>query len=275
MKATHARPPLDVAITATVRADILRMTLRSFHKNFLRHFAARAIINVDPVGDTGSHAPSDMVDICREYFTDVVYRTPESPSFAAAVQWCWRQVETEVFLHLEDDWILRRPVAAAEMLRVFDDPNVMGVTLNKWNKKRLCAWIEKELQIHPAEFDDHGNRYLRMPIPALNPGLLRRDYANRCSAHMAIDQDPEGQLGDLWRRLTAGEERPVFLWRFSDEVILIDIGNRWRKARFIHKRWGEGRTTAWGTLGNRTRLRIATRAARWHAAKWYWRARYL
>jgi len=127
------KPPLDVTMTATVRADILRMTLRSFHKNFLHNFTARMIINVDPVGDTENNAPIDMVNICREYFSEVVYRTPDTPSFAAAVQWCWRQVETDVFFHLEDDWILRRPVAPAEMLRVFDDPNVMGITRRRFS----------------------------------------------------------------------------------------------------------------------------------------------
>jgi len=269
------KPPLDVTMTATVRADILRMTLRSFHKNFLHNFTARMIINVDPVGETENNTPIDMVNICRKYFDEVVYRTPDTPSFAAAVQWCWRQVETEVFFHLEDDWILRRPVAPAEMLHVFDDPNVTGITLNKWNKKRLLMWIEKELQLNPKTHDDQGNIYLRMPIPALNPGLLRRDYANQCSEHMSIEKDPEGQLGDLWRRVATNSAPPVFLWRFSNEVVLIDIGNRWRKWRFIHKRWGDGSATTWGTLGNRTRFRAASRAVRWHASKWYWRARYL
>jgi len=269
------KPALDVTVTATVRADILRMTLRSFHKNFLRNFTARIIINVDPVGDTQSHAPNDMVNICRELFDEVVYRTPDTPSFAAAVQWCWQQVETDVFFHLEDDWILRRPVDPADMLRAFDDPKVTGITLNKWNKKRLCRWIEKELQLKPELHDDRGTSYLRMPIPALNPGMLRRDYAHQCSRRMSVDKDPEGQLGELWQQIAGPSEAPVFLWRFSNEVILIDIGNRWRKARFIHKRWGDGMSTTWGTLGNRTRFRAATRAIRWHASKRYWQIRYL
>jgi len=99
---------LDVTITAVRRPKILRQTLDSFFKNLFKATPCRAIINVDPVGlDIDSMR---MVDVCREYFDEVVFNLPDEPSLSKAFKWCWSQVESDLVFHLEDDWSLLREV---------------------------------------------------------------------------------------------------------------------------------------------------------------------
>ena len=126
---------LDVCIIATVRPEVLKMTLQSFTKHLLNQFDCRVIINVDPAGDTENHTQMDVINLCREYFSEVIYRTPESASFAGAVKWVWQQVETELFFHLEDDWVLKRKIDKNEMVQLFDDTKVVNVSAGYHSKK--------------------------------------------------------------------------------------------------------------------------------------------
>lgn len=125
------KPKLDVVIIATIRAELLHMTLSSFTDKLLHQFDCRAIINVDPVGETDRNTQTDIVNICRAYFPEVVFTCPPKPSFAKAVKTAWTQVQTDLFFHLEDDWILRYEIPAQDLLALMQDPDVVSVFLNK------------------------------------------------------------------------------------------------------------------------------------------------
>ena len=66
---------IDVTIPAVRRPEILRKTLDSFFKNLFKATPCHAIINVDPVGlEIDSMR---VVDVCREYFDEVVFNLPD------------------------------------------------------------------------------------------------------------------------------------------------------------------------------------------------------
>jgi len=87
---------IDVVVTATLRPEILNLTLQSFYTRFLRQFKqSRLIINIDPIGDK-RYGPDNILKICRQYFKEVIYRCPPKPSFSDAVKWGWEQVENRI-----------------------------------------------------------------------------------------------------------------------------------------------------------------------------------
>jgi hypothetical protein len=76
-----------VVITATLRPEILDLTLTSFLKKFLAQISTTLlIINIDPVGDATCCA-DDVLAVCRRYFSQIVHRAPEQSSFSAALKW--------------------------------------------------------------------------------------------------------------------------------------------------------------------------------------------
>ena len=105
---------LDITTTACIRPDILRQTFSSFKQNMLRDYPCRLIINIDPVGDDVKQQA--VLDVCGEYFKEIIYRTPEKPDFPAAFLWCWQQVKSDYVLHLEDDWSLEHFVDYVKLI---------------------------------------------------------------------------------------------------------------------------------------------------------------
>ena len=233
---------LDVVITATVRADILRLTLASFTKKLLHQFNCRAIINVDPLGETDRNTPMDMVNICREYFAEVIHKAPHQPSFAKAVQWGWQQVQTEFFFHLEDDWILKRQIKASELMQPMQDKKISGFILNRTPN------VESESAF------------------SLNPCLLRTACIKEMLKSMDVNKDPEFQFNK-----TTNSKLRV-LKHISNNPIVVDSGRVWRRKMFI----GKGDSVTNPTWYNREKinLKFVFRYLYYKLYLTYWEIRY-
>jgi hypothetical protein len=118
-----------VVVIATLRPEILDITLNSFYHKLLKDFDVRIIINVDPVGEIGV-SQSDVIAVCKRYFKNIISNSPMTPSFSRAVFWCWEQVNTNIFFHLEDDWCLKSNVDKTIALRPFSFDDIIQVRLN-------------------------------------------------------------------------------------------------------------------------------------------------
>ncbi|MBF0261235.1 MAG: hypothetical protein HQL97_05250, partial [Magnetococcales bacterium] len=87
-------PHLDVVTTATLRPELLDITYLSFTSKLLAKFPSRRlIINIDPIGEPRATL-EQMLEVCHRHFDQVIYRYPDTPSFARAVHWAWQQVES-------------------------------------------------------------------------------------------------------------------------------------------------------------------------------------
>ena len=109
---------LDLVLVATLRPEILEITLNSFYHKLLKNFDVRLIVNIDPIGDK-RYVQQDIINVCKKYFPNIIFRTPNSASFSKAVQWGWQQVKSEIFFHLEDDWCLKKNVDAKLINKCF------------------------------------------------------------------------------------------------------------------------------------------------------------
>jgi len=262
---------LDVCIIATVRPEVLKMTLQSFTKNLLNQFDCRAIINVDPVGDTARCAQMDVVHLCREYFPRVVYRTPDTPSFAGAVKWAWQQVETDWFLHLEDDWLLTKRVDAEPFVSAFQDAMVVNIIVGSRRRKKDAALVQQ--RIADGRLKPYSDDAKRARSFVLMPGFMRNSYFKQMADIMEQDKDPEFQyMGAPNKLITPDFPEPIFLWR--TQPLLIDSGRKWRKAM----RLGKNRECAVDDTWLQKKKGVVAEIEwklKWNLAKMYWQIRFV
>lgn len=98
---------IDIVTTGLIRPELLDLTYKSFLNGISNLPPVRIIINIDPLG--GSCA-NQSIEVVKKYCNNPIIRTPSTPSFMEAIKWCWSQVESDYFIHLEDDWILNKRV---------------------------------------------------------------------------------------------------------------------------------------------------------------------
>ena len=259
---------LDVVIVSTVRPDILKITLNSFTNKMLHNFKVRAIINVDPVGEVDRYSQLDMVKICEQYFDVVVSNRPAEASFSAAVQWCWSQVETDIFFHLEDDWLLTKEIETQDMLTLFEDDNVVSIIFNKRGKPR--PGTTAAYNFPKANHSALTNKYIRRFELSLNPGFFRTRYIRELLTSFDVSQDPERQFAE--KKNVTSYSPPVFLRYVSKRRLVIDTGTKWKKARDFSKSGNRPGVTWRGR--NTNKFKQANYKIRYSIALFYWRKRY-
>ena len=133
---------IDITTTATIRPYILRQTLESFDEYMLAGVNCRHIINIDPIGDN-SYTYWNVLGASSRYFKDICCNLPSHPNFAKAFIWCWRQVEADYFLHLEDDWLLLREIDLLEMIKVMttiEDLAILRLPFTDAKEKEALQW---------------------------------------------------------------------------------------------------------------------------------------
>jgi len=209
----HDIKKIDLVVISTVRPNILKITLNSFKHKLLNAFDVRVIVNVDPIGEN-RYSQDDIVQICKEYFDDVVSRTPETPSFSAAVQWCWSQVTSDFFFHLEDDWCLKSTIEMSEVIRLLEDDDAVSVRLNVTRNSKFQS-------------DENGIVYSNGL--SLNPSMMKTAYIKELLWKFDALKDPEKQFSD--NSLTPSFPHPKFLiyGRPMDKSVVIDTGKKWRR----------------------------------------------
>lgn len=193
---------IDVVTTAIRRPEIFKFALRGYFGGGLRNLPkVRLILNIDPIGNGDIRK---MVDMAREYVDEVVVRVSPESNFAAAVNWAWSQVETEYFLHLEDDWLFRRPIDFdlwLDNLTKADSGVCQSVLLRKNARTQnfrfsFRASLAKKLVIEKV-----------LPIP--------------------LDSDPEKYVANI---LGEGVSRD-----YGRPYQLIDMGRKWAKGQSYRK----------------------------------------
>ncbi len=243
------RQKIDVAITATIRPEVLELTLFSFYKHFLHKFQeTRLIVNVDPLGMEDYQA-ADVVDVCRRYSPQVVSRCPAQASFASAVKWCWEQVESTAFLHLEDDRLLKKPIRLEEVVtRLAASDDVASVRFN--------------LARNPAS-DPPVSSGL-----SLNPSVFRRAFIDQALPLFSCEKDPEKQF----RNFT-----PLAHWKFfyhgapGEPACVIDIGKKWRRLHDFQK-WQPGSpVVSWQKQASPASARKLFYRLKYRFFMFYWR----
>lgn len=240
---------IDVVLISTLRPELLDLTLRSFHKRFLSQFeSTRIILNVDPIGESASNQDEIVKLVSR--FTDEVYpRCPSTPSFARAVKWCWSKVESDFFIHLEDDWFLKRSVSFKEVEELLvGDPQLAGIRFN----------LSRNPNCHPLLSDGLS----------LNPSVFRNSAIQQLLPRFQLDKDPEKQF-----RGSALLEEFHFLYhgKPKESSLVVDTGKKWRKAHRFSKWTSNEKNITWETLSQRGQRTEVLYKCKYRFFLWLWR----
>jgi len=209
---------LDITMTATIRPEVVNLTLKSFFKRFLYQIEnVRLIINIDPIGDE-RHDANDVIIVCKKYFQNIIVNTPNTASFPKAAKWCWEQIESEFFLHLEDDWLLRKNInskSVFELMSKNDEIKSVRFFLSKNKKTNLS-----------------DNRYCYSNGFSLNPSIVRTSFIKEILKRFDTDLDPEKQFSDL---VNDNKIKFILYGNKTDGNYTIDIGKKWRKLQNFDK----------------------------------------
>jgi hypothetical protein len=215
---------IDVVLIATLRPEILEITLNSFYHKLLKNFDVRLIVNVDPIGDK-KYTQQDIINVCKKYFSNITIRSPGSASFSKAVQWGWQQVKSDIFFHLEDDWCLKKDVDTKLVNNYFLEPNMVSISLNiKSNKE----YVEQTYKAN----DPNNKLYIGL---ALRPSFFRTSYIREQLEKFDVTLDPEKQFS---RNITTKNfTNPIFKYYggINDGSMIIDTGKYWREKNKFNK----------------------------------------
>lgn len=212
---------IDVVTTATVRPELIDLTYLSFCDRVLNKFRKRRlIINIDPVGNS-NRTVSDVLAVCNKYFDEVVYRCPETPSFSAGFKWCWEQCRSDLILHLEDDWFIKRKVDVADMLGGFDDDeHVSSVMFGR--------------KLHKFSNGEVGGGTFTP-----NPCFVRKKFIDEALVFFSLDYDPEEQYSnppdDRKKALGHWKVKIYGQGNVGEPDYVVDTGTMWRKHHRLDK----------------------------------------
>ncbi len=231
---------VDVCLVATRRPDLLAQTLASFDEGLFRHFQIRRIIaNIDPFFGTLADQ-QECVRLIRQYDPDALITQPVEPGFAAAVARTWSASTSDVILHLEDDWLLKRPVHPADLEEMLEDRRIGQLSFNHatkdWSLRRKGHFCYTRGQRYSA-FGVRLPFKQKVPLFLTAPSFFSGEFARGAAALMDPSFDPEKQFCrgvnptleayvHPFRNLIVGE---------NPDFYIEDIGRAWREARSIVK----------------------------------------
>ena len=192
---------VDITMTSVLRPSIIEETLESFCKNiFIIRDNYRLIINIDPVGEDVK--PKEVLRVCRKYFNRITHNIPEKPSFPKAVLWAWSQTTADWVFHLEDDWLITKPVDIKDMLYILK--NNSNISALRMYKRDIPEDKVVNLFGSIYRFDEKGFFVSNNSIQfVLNPSLIRGKFIRQAIQLMVDNRNPEKQFKDiLMRELT-------------------------------------------------------------------------
>jgi hypothetical protein len=209
---------IDVVLIATLRPEILEITLNSFYHNLLKNFDVRLIVNVDPIGDK-KYTQKDVINVCKKYFSNVVSHTPRTPSFSKAVLRCWEQISSELFLHLEEDWCLKSKVDLNTVLAPFQNNEVVSVRFNITRNAKFKV----------------VNSLVFTNVFSLNPSFFRSTFIKEKIKKYDTNQDPEKQISKNIKSTLFLNPKFILYGKRNEKALVIDIGKIWREQKSLDK----------------------------------------
>jgi hypothetical protein len=221
---------MDLAITATLRPEILEQTLQSFKDNLFGSYDShQLVINIDPIG-TGTIP--ETLGVCEKYFNGrKKINIPPKPCFPKAFKWVWKECETWLTMQTEDDWILTRPQSLEKMIAIMENnPNLAVLRFPRWAAgEETCRQWNKHFLWNGQFFE--CPKHLRPYVGySGNPALIRSGFVKSLLPYIPKYMCPEKAIsggGARVRHIVSAWNYGVFAEPF-DLVGVKDIGEAWR-----------------------------------------------
>lgn len=238
---------MDITMTAVRRPEIIHKTLSSFANAFNNFKSHRLIVNIDPVGGT-LFDEQRVIDICYEFFDNIIVKTPHKASFPKAFNWCWSQIETDIVFHLEDDFVLIQQIDISEILNILDaepDLALMRLPLFRSGPKDMKTW---------NKFIPFNGKYFECPKDLRgsvgfcgHPSFIRKEFIDKCLPYLDDNLNPE----KIFHRKGGILMEEVMKWRYgifgttNNPPIIKDIGREWIAKTNWQKKGNKAIFTEW------------------------------
>lgn len=192
----------DLAIVATLRPELLSITIESFKENLFedRLRKANLIINIDLVGADSEKAKHnkffEILEIIDYYkFNEVKLRFSNFPNFATAWFWTMAQVTKPLIFYLEEDWELIKKVNLERLIKQFNDNEKLAHlrlsafpsndrTCKNWNK--FTYWNGNYFEVREVDKGSIGW--------AGHPSMNRTSFIKEAIKFMNFSANPEKQI---------------------------------------------------------------------------------
>lgn len=234
---------LDVIMTSTTRPQIIK-TIASFKKQVRYAGKFRFVLNID----TKERAVAAwLIEFLRsQKITHYQVNSTEKLGEQAhvnAINYLLAQVVSPVYLHLEDDWIFKKPVDLSPLVALM----IANKDIHhlRFSKERILpyAWLYYLSDDDVPEFRKNnvncrvdGVPFVKTHTWSFNPSLARTDVARKMLP-CPIDRNPEQHM--CFRHVELyGDEGKYILGQIGDSATVADIGrNKVRERARQLKKW--------------------------------------
>lgn len=246
---------VDVAMTATMRVELLKKTISSFFACMFNGYVdggnrLNLILNIDPIGidDTPGKIGS-YIDKIRHKFNKVIIRHPSEASFPRAFKWVWMNTGADYVFHLEDDWELMMGVDLKDLIHTLEAESDLALlrlaafhagttTMKNWNK-----------------FFPYNGDYYECPDYMVgsvgfcgHPSLIKAEFVRNTVKFLDENRNPEKQFHSRGNTKIMQE---VMRWRYGVyntpgcPPLVRDIGRKWMVDNGFRKRGSKAHFIQW------------------------------
>ena len=222
--------PLDIAMIAGRRPELIRRTLESFSKHLFAHFEiCKVHVNLDPfMGKEGDE--EICAGIIRHTLPQAQINMPKTPGFGAAVKHVWSNMGDNICFHMEDDWICLQDITPEMIASGFDDPATSMIY--PAHKQRRKDQTNPRERVKKTKLFGVTVRRHKVAHWGTSPRFISGPHARRFAALLDPMKDPEKQVyTGINKALCAVQEktRVLGVWNAQDGPLIADIGRDYRE----------------------------------------------
>lgn len=248
---------IDLTTTATLRPELLDFTFDSFTRGLFKENKnhIRLIINIDWTGEEDDYLAKEkffhVLGVIDKYkFREILVRVSRQPSLPRAFMWCMRQIESQFFFNLEEDWLLVEDISIESMLYQFRKyPKLAHLRLSAFkSEEETCKNWNKFTRWNGNFFE-----VAREDVGAIgwagHPSMNRSSFMKECLAVMTSSFNPEKQIKSRrfshpMNDILAKYDFGVFTKQNSSRQI-VDIGREWMIRHGYAKQGNKAWFTKW------------------------------
>jgi hypothetical protein len=219
---------IDVIVTSTCRRQF-ETTYASFMKNVKYSQGFRFIIHVDVLEKNKRYLPGLLEFLKRNNISDVNINTGKH-SFAGAVNYLFKKLQSEYYFHLEDDWLFLKPIDLNAVIEAMEkNNNIHSIRFSKERIKKPDCRMKKYLAeknepylLPGREINIGGIGLIETSIWSLNPHIARTSTIKQL-LDIPEDINPEEFLSK--RYFSAFSSPGLYIYgKYGDSPYTKDIG---------------------------------------------------
>ena len=219
---------IDVAMTASIRPDVIIRTLESIGTN-ITYRPLRLIVDISHVGEVHKYSQDYCIEVikncCTQYGIDLVYRKLPLSLQAEALKWTWSKADTDFVLQWEDDWVLLQKIDITVLMQLMNKHQFGMLYFDRYKKSVV------DYPGYKGVFNKlTNNTYVRIKGKSLGgpPALLKKEYIKAVlpliKDEVCLDTiSPTKEVQEVLKNWSIG------VYYHTKGNLVKDIGKEWKE----------------------------------------------